>query len=643
MCYHAQRGAQGGPALFALRSSGEDCLSTAIRFEHVSKRFTLHHQRPRSFQELVIQLFKGNGNVSGQSPATEAASGQRHEAFWALRDVSFTVEQGETVGIIGPNGAGKSTVLKLVSRIIEPTSGEIEVNGRIGALLELGAGFHPDLSGLENIYLNSSILGLGRHEIEAKVDEIISFAELERFIDMPIRHYSSGMRMRLGFSIAAHIDPEILLVDEVLAVGDETFQHKCLDRIMEMRQQGVTICFVSHGLGQVRRLCSRALWLNDGTIQVKGKVDDVISAYLRFAADEEESRMKGSAASVRICKQAEKAGAGEVGPVAQTDEIGVREEGDDRRFEILGVTFVDSSGAERQVFEIGEAWGARILYRASKPIESLVLGLTIDRNDGQRVCTSRCSVIDLKNGHSIAREGSVQYSVEKLPLMEGTYLVSVSVEDESGATTFHCDGQPYRFKVRQVGRGERYGLASLGGTWHLKTQENSPLRGHTPGNGGDAEPCVDAGSKRERRWGTADVEVTSVSFIDASGAERRVFEAGEAWTARLRYRTHRRIEEPTFGLAVHRDDGVHVCGPNTYFAGLDKPLVEGGGEVLYRVEHLPLLAGTYHVSVSAHNRADTVMYDYHDRLYTFKVCQFDSNESEGVVMLRGRWEWNGRR
>ncbi|MGB9890866.1 MAG: ABC transporter ATP-binding protein, partial [Anaerolineae bacterium] len=181
-------------------------MTTAIQFSNVSKKFTLHHERARSFQELAVGLVRRNN--------------RSREEFWALRDVSFTVDHGETVGIIGPNGAGKSTVLKLISRIIEPTSGRIEVRGRIGALLELGAGFHPDLTGRENIYLNGSILGLSRAEIRRRLDDIIAFAELERFIDVPVKHYSSGMYVRLGFSVAVHTDPEILLVDEVLAVGD---------------------------------------------------------------------------------------------------------------------------------------------------------------------------------------------------------------------------------------------------------------------------------------------------------------------------------------------------------------------------------------------------------------------------------------
>jgi lipopolysaccharide transport system ATP-binding protein len=430
-------------------------VSAVIRFENVSKKFTLHHRRPRSFQEMVVRLF--------QDPADEqvVTEPQKEEEFWALRDVSFTVEEGETVGLIGPNGAGKSTALKLISRIIEPTSGSIEVNGKIGALLELGAGFHPELSGRENIYLNGSILGLSRAELRAKEDEIISFAELERFIDMPVKHYSSGMRVRLGFSVAVHMEPEVLLIDEVLAVGDQNFQHKCLDYIMGMKRQGVTICFVSHGLSSVRRLCSRAVWLDDGAVQAVGDVDDVVSAYLRHSAEEEEK----ASAKAKATDKKSKTGAGEA-------------------------------------------------------------------------------------------------------------------------------------------------------------QRNA--------------------TKAKRQWGTGDLKVIDVSFLDAKGEVRTIFRTGEPWTVRLRYRAPQRIEKPVFGLAVHRNDGLHICGPNTQLAGLNLPSVEGEGEVFYHVDHLPLMEGGYLVSVSAHNEADTVMYDYHDRLHTFKVRQVGEGERYGLVSLQGAWAWSGK-
>jgi lipopolysaccharide transport system ATP-binding protein len=632
MCYHELRGATYGPALFASECAGENRLITAIRFSHVSKRFTLQHQRPRSFQELAIQFFNRNGEAPArQLEAAAGVAGGGREDFWALRGVSFTIEQGETVGIIGPNGAGKSTVLKLISRIIEPTSGEIEVNGRVGALLELGAGFHPDLSGRENIYLNGSILGLNRFRIDEKLDKIIAFAELDRFIDMPVRHYSSGMRMRLGFSVAAHIDPEILLIDEVLAVGDENFQHKCLDRIMEMRRQGVTICFVSHGLGSVRRLCSRAIWLNDGSIQAQGAVEDVISAYLRHAADEEESRIRGSVAPIgRIARDRER-------QVDRTEEIN-----EDWDLKIAEVAVVDSAGRARHVFQVGQPWTAWLRYHAREGIVSPLFRLTIHRNDGLCVSGSSVSLADL-NSSSVQAEGNILYRVSQLPLMEGTYFLSASAHNQAGTLTFDHHDRIYTFKVRQVGRGERYGLVSLGGRWQWRSEGQAAEQAtSSPRTARESRGLGQVGSDAEQRWGVGGVDFVDVSFLDATGVERRVFETGEPWTVRLCYRASWRIEEPVFGLAVHRSDGVHICGPNTHFGGLDIPFIEGAGQVLYRVDHLPLMDGTYCLSVSAHNRADTVMYDYHDRLHAFKVCRFGPAEASGVVKLSGEWKWEAR-
>jgi lipopolysaccharide transport system ATP-binding protein len=242
-------------------------MSAAISFDDVSKRFVLRHERAYTVLESMIGLVK---------PARRST-----EEFWALRDVSFEIVAGETFGIIGPNGAGKSTVLKLMARILEPTSGEVTVRGRISPLLELGAGFHPELTGRENVYLNAALFGVSQAEAQDRYDEIVEFSELKDFIDAPLKHYSSGMYMRLGFAVAANIIPDILLVDEVLAVGDEAFQRKCLRKIEEFRREGRTIVFVSHDLDTVRRICRRTLWLDQATVQAVGPTDDVVNAYLQ--------------------------------------------------------------------------------------------------------------------------------------------------------------------------------------------------------------------------------------------------------------------------------------------------------------------------------------------------------------------------
>ncbi len=234
----------------------------------VYKLFTVEHDRARSFQDLMLRLAHRTGNRVPR------------ESFWALSDISFEIESGESVGLIGNNGSGKSTCLKLMTRILRPTRGEVSVQGRVSGLLELGAGFHPELSGRDNIYLNGALMGLSRRDIERRVDEIIAFSELERFIDAQLKFYSSGMAMRLGFAIAVSVDADILLIDEVLAVGDQAFQAKCLERIRQIKEQGVTIVLVSHDLNVVRDLCDRAIWLHQGHLAGDGVSSTVVNDYL---------------------------------------------------------------------------------------------------------------------------------------------------------------------------------------------------------------------------------------------------------------------------------------------------------------------------------------------------------------------------
>ncbi len=251
-----------------------------IKVEGLSKKYRLHHEKQERYTTLrdtVAHRVKGLFRRGSQTESRTSTE----EDFWALKDVSFEVNQGEVLGIIGRNGAGKSTLLKILSRITEPTSGRITLNGRVASLLEVGTGFHPELTGRENIFLNGAILGMTKAEIRSKFDEIVAFAEVEKFLDTPVKRYSSGMYVRLAFAVAAHLEPEILVVDEVLAVGDSEFQKKCLGKIGEVAKGGRTVLFVSHNMAAVQSLCSNAILLGSGAIQLLGTVDHVIDKYLR--------------------------------------------------------------------------------------------------------------------------------------------------------------------------------------------------------------------------------------------------------------------------------------------------------------------------------------------------------------------------
>lgn len=240
-------------------------IAPIIEVRDVERRFVLHHERPKSFHELFVRTLQRDAGTL--------------EEFWALRDINLTVRPGEALGIIGRNGSGKSTLLKLVSGLMQPTRGTITVHGSIAALLEVGAGFHPDLSGRENIYLNGAFLGFTRKQIGRIIPDIISFSELEQFIDVPVKHYSSGMYMRLGFSIAIHLDPDILITDEVFAVGDDAFRAKCETVINDFRRRGKTMLFVSHSLSTVLSLCDRAIWLDHGRVLAEGSSEEVARQY----------------------------------------------------------------------------------------------------------------------------------------------------------------------------------------------------------------------------------------------------------------------------------------------------------------------------------------------------------------------------
>jgi len=261
-------------------------MSSVISVENLSKKYIIGHQKQERYTTLRDALANGAKRFTDKlrHPFAVPENDPTHEEFWALKDVSFDIQQGDRVGIIGRNGAGKSTLLKILSRITEPTSGRISIKGRVASLLEVGTGFHPELTGRENIFLNGAILGMSKAEIKKKFEEIVAFAEVERFLDTPVKRYSSGMYVRLAFAVAAHLEPEILIVDEVLAVGDASFQKKCLGKMQDVGQEGRTVLFVSHNMVALKSLCEKAIWLNAGNVVENGRADDVVSNYLQNGA-----------------------------------------------------------------------------------------------------------------------------------------------------------------------------------------------------------------------------------------------------------------------------------------------------------------------------------------------------------------------
>jgi ABC-type polysaccharide/polyol phosphate transport system ATPase subunit len=389
----------------------------AIVAVSVERRFKVYPHEARRLKDLVV--------ARRRSRPTEVV---------ALRDVSFRIEPGSAVGLVGRNGSGKTTLLRLISGIIKPTSGRVDVGGRVGSLLELGAGFHPDLSGRENVFLNGSIHGLKRSYVRDRLDEIVSFAGLEEFIDLPVRTYSSGMYMRLGFAIAAHINADLLLLDEVFAVGDEQFQRKCFGKIFEFKQRGGTIVFVSHDASAVERLCDRAILLREGRVEFDGPTHDAIVRYRQLLAGDREPAERGAGLK--------EWGSGE----ARIDEV-----------ELLG-----PEGEARTQFLAGEPLTVRVRISARRPLPSPRLSLELRDASGLLVAGSGQSTRDL-GWSDETTDLSARFEVEQLPLADGRFHVRLGLTDESGDRLYHWLDDALTFVVYPA--GDERGVVRLEGRW----------------------------------------------------------------------------------------------------------------------------------------------------------------------------------
>lgn len=373
-----------------------------ISVENVSKKFRLAHDRPKNLADAARGMLL-------RKP---------REDFWALKDVNFDVAQGEALGIIGHNGAGKSTMLKLLTHIMQPTSGRIRTRGRVSALIEVGAGFHPEMTGRENIYLNGSILGMTRREIDSKLDEMVAFAELEKFIDTPVKRYSSGMYARLGFAVAAHVDPEILIVDEVLSVGDAAFQEKCSRRMRQLRDASRTVLFVSHNLGVVASLCDRVALLEHGRVALIADPETAVKAYresvLLSARNSADSSMPASGGAANAAS-----------PLSISD------------LEIV-------NGEDGWVTRTDQPLVLRMHYSASEPLSAPRLGIHIVDRVGRVLAHASNAMAGCTQ--DLSGTGTCEVTIRSLPLMPGSYWVMAKASDTSG-TVIYDDGRVCREMV----------------------------------------------------------------------------------------------------------------------------------------------------------------------------------------------------
>ncbi len=435
-------------------------MRPAVELTHVSKffrRFARLRQLKTLKGAMVRDLWR--------RPKMPAAT----KFIVALEDVSLSVAPGVTAGIIGLNASGKSTLLRVIAGITKPTSGSVAVSGKVSTLLEVGAGFHPEISGRENIYINGAILGLPKRQIREQFDEIVRFAELEEFIDYPVKTYSSGMFMRLGFSIAVNVDPDILLIDEVLAVGDAVFAQKCYEKLYDYKRRGKTIIMVSHDLGAIRRLCEEAAWLHHGAVMEYGETEHVIGKYMQEVTH------------------------GEMKRYAEQHKVSL---------ETMAAT-----KSERRTAPPGE----KLPYKAVAPAKPV---------------------------------------------------------------------QP------------------------------------------------------EKRWGTREIEITSVVMRNQDGQERYVFSCGETVFIEIAFEAHQRIEGPVFGIGIFRTDGVWCYGTNTMIDGVRVESVDGKGKIAVRLDSLPLLSASYYLDVAAHSGNDHP-YDYLNRLFTFAV----RSDRPEMGVFRPEHEW----
>ncbi len=403
----------------------------AIEVKNITKKFKIYHDKGHMLKEKALHW-----------------SRNKYEERNVLNGISFEVKRGEAIGLVGHNGCGKSTTLKMLTKIMYPDSGTIEMRGRVSSLLELGAGFHPDMSGRENIYINASIFGLTKHEIDRRVNEIIEFSELEDYIDNPVRTYSSGMYMRLAFSVAINVDAEILLIDEILGVGDANFQIKCFDKLMDIKHKGTTIVIVSHSLGQIEQICERSIWIQDGLIKAEGKPRSVHREYLSYMGEQRNKHLHQDSQPQenegQISENDGNAPSAEQ-PAAPADKYVHSGSGE---VLVSKVYFTDKDGNLKEAFQTFEDICINVEYTVKKTVPRMNAGISIIRNDG--LCLYGISIKDDELGYVNAeKNGRLRFILKDCNLLSGTYGVNVGLEDDNRNGLDYVD-QAEKFSVYSV-------------------------------------------------------------------------------------------------------------------------------------------------------------------------------------------------
>ncbi len=537
-------------------------MPIAISLRNISKRYRLGTVN----QRMMLDDLRGwRDRVFRRGKPAAAAPPAATPEFWALKDISFDIKKGETVGLIGTNGAGKSTLLKLLARVTTPTTGEMTINGRVGTLLEVGSGFHPELTGRDNVFLNGAVLGMSRGEIESKFDEILDFAELHQFIDTPVKRYSSGMRVRLAFSVAAIIEPEIMILDEVLAVGDLGFREKCLHRIEVLASGGQTGLFVSHSIGHVSRLCSRVIWLEKGTVRMDGDTDVVCEEYRK----------------AQIIKLA-------VHSPSHSAALHLAGESKNSAYKILAVETRDGQGRPAGRFRTGEPCRIAVKYsnnfHLEQAIDKVTLRLSILNEQGNRLIGLDSSLVKPKL-IPFPDTGAVCFVIPKLPLMEGTYSFSLALSVNGELIDKVI---PDAFFL--VEDGDFYG------TGRAASPSFTPL-------------CVDFTCYLEGERNPA-YKILSLETRDIHNRATSSFRTAEPCCIAVKYAKNfplnEEIRKVTLRLSIVNDKGIRVIGMDS---SLVKPLFvpfPDADTIYFELPKLPLAAGTYSFVISLFMNAELI-------------------------------------